>query len=102
MSYSVTLIGWRHAGKADIHSAEQRFRSLLDAEFGSKLPAVYRAWLAACCSTHDLQRNAWPGDARLLIDRWDRAYEKARVIALEFLPGKGSEPWFDVQLQDGP
>lgn len=100
MTYTVTLVGWQHAGKADIQAAEQRFRALLEAELGSKVPEAYRAWFEASSATHDTPQQDWPADERRAIDRWDRIYVKATREALERLPGKGSEPWFDVQLND--
>lgn len=98
MSYTVTLIGWQHASKADIEAAEQRFRALLDAELGSKVTEAYEAWFEASSATHDMRQQDWPAEDRRAIDRWDKIYMKATRDALERLPGKGSDPWFDVVL----
>lgn len=102
MSYTVALIGWRGASTADVAQALAGFRRHVDGELGAKLPQVYRAWLDARSQTHDLKPEHWPAEARAAIERWERPYEKACAQALAALPGKGSDPWVDVQLIDGP
>lgn len=102
MSYTVALIGWQAAGDADVQAALARFRRHVDGELGAKLPQTYRSWLNARSQTHDIRPEQWPAEARAAIEKWERAYEKACAQALAGLPGKGSEPWVDVQLMDGP
>lgn len=74
----------------------------MDAEFGSKLPDAYRAWLNARSQSHDIPRELWSFEARTAIDRWERPMHQASAQALDALRGKGSEPWFDVQLDEWP
>ena len=102
MGYSVTLVGWRGASAGDVERAVAQFRHHLDGALGAKLPQVYRAWLAARSQSHDLPAKDWPAEVRAAISRWEEPFDKASAQGLVGLQGKGSEPWFDVVLADGP
>ncbi|MGE0497049.1 MAG: hypothetical protein AB7I35_01255 [Ramlibacter sp.] len=95
---TATLISWQGAGAADVATAEARFVALLSQAFGGldKAAAARRAWIDADIATGERPRSTWPGELRKVIDQWEHAYAKAREIALDGLPGKGHEPWFDV------
>ncbi|MGE0333570.1 MAG: hypothetical protein AB7P37_23065 [Ramlibacter sp.] len=101
MNWTATLIGWRGSA-ADITAAERRFKAYMEAELGSKLTDTYRAWLNASSQTHDTPREMWPAEARIAVELWERPFAKACAQALDSLPGKGSEAWFDVQLDGWP